>query len=148
MRVYLDVCCYCRPFDNKTHERISLEVDAVLAILDLCKNGKHTLIGSVVIDEEISYILEYERKTAVSNYIELIQEYIPIDSDIISQANVFEQLGMHLFDALHCACARIAHATFLTTDDHIINIISKNPQSGFYVSNPVNWLMEVNHEDY
>lgn len=148
MRVYLDVCCYCRPFDNKTHERVSLEADVVLAILDLCKNGKHTLIGSVVIDEEISYILENERKTAVSNYIALIKEYIPIDSDIITQANVFEQLGMHLFDALHCACARIANATFLTTDDHIINVMHKNPQSGLNVFNPVNWFMEVNYEDY
>jgi len=120
----------------------------VLSILKPCKTGDHTLIGSVVIDEEISHIMEYERKTEVLKYIALIREYVPLNSDVFSHVSTFEQIGLHLFDALHCACARIANATFLTTDDHIIHVIRKNPQLGLHISNPVNWLMEVNHEDY
>jgi len=33
MRIYLDVCCLNRPFDDQTQERIHLESEAVLIIL-------------------------------------------------------------------------------------------------------------------
>ena len=31
MKIYLDVCCLCRPFDNHRDTRIRLETEAVLA---------------------------------------------------------------------------------------------------------------------
>ncbi len=33
MRIYLDNCCYNRPFDDQTQERIHLESEAILTIL-------------------------------------------------------------------------------------------------------------------
>ena len=40
MRVYLDVCCLNRPFDDQSQDRIKLETDAVLSILDNCQTGE------------------------------------------------------------------------------------------------------------
>jgi len=33
VKVYLDVCCLCRPFDNQLIPRIRYESEAVMAIL-------------------------------------------------------------------------------------------------------------------
>jgi hypothetical protein len=49
MRIYLDVCCINRPFDDQTEERIRMESEAVLAILKRCLS-EWTLIGSEAIE--------------------------------------------------------------------------------------------------
>ncbi len=33
MKIYLDVCCFNRPFDDQTQEKIHLEAEAVFIIL-------------------------------------------------------------------------------------------------------------------
>ncbi len=35
MKIYLDNCCYNRPFDDQTQDRIHIESEAVLVILAL-----------------------------------------------------------------------------------------------------------------
>lgn len=148
LRVYLDVCCYCRPYDDRTGERVQLEADAVLAILERCRIGAWKLVGSVAIDEEISYITDYEKRDEVMSSLAIIQEYITLNSEVLTLARMYESYGLHIFDALHCAFATVGNAIFLTADDHIITTIMKNPQPGLIVHNPVKWLMEVNNEDY
>ncbi|MDD1724034.1 MAG: hypothetical protein LUQ07_02765, partial [Methanospirillum sp.] len=97
MRIYLDVCCYCRPYDDKSGERIRLEADAVLSILDRCKSGEWTLLGSVAIDEEISYIVDFEKRDEVTGSLSLINAYIPVDSDVLALAREYELIGLHIF---------------------------------------------------
>jgi hypothetical protein len=31
MKIYLDVCCLCRPFDDHSETRVQLEAEAVLS---------------------------------------------------------------------------------------------------------------------
>lgn len=45
MKVYMDVCCLCRPFDDRTQDRIRIESEAVLTILGRC-NEDWILFGS------------------------------------------------------------------------------------------------------
>ncbi len=40
VKVYLDVCCLNRPFDDQRQSRIRLESEAVLLILARCKSGE------------------------------------------------------------------------------------------------------------
>jgi len=40
MKVYLDVSCLNRPFDDQTQARIRLESEAVTIILDECEHGE------------------------------------------------------------------------------------------------------------
>lgn len=148
LRLYLDVCCYCRPYDDKTGERVRLEADAVLSILERCRKREWILVGSVAIDEEISYITDYEKRDEVVGSLAIIHDYVTLNSEVLILANVYESYGLHIFDALHCAFATVGNAIFLTTDDHIITTVMKNPHPGLIVHNPVKWLMEVNDEDY
>ena len=52
MKLYLDNCCYNRPYDDQTQERIHLEGEAVLAIINKCKQNNDEIIGSPVLDIE------------------------------------------------------------------------------------------------
>jgi len=40
MKIYMDVCCLNRPFDDQTQDKIRIESDAILAILSKCISGK------------------------------------------------------------------------------------------------------------
>lgn len=62
MRIYLDVCCLNRPFDDQTQDRIHLESEAVLTILNCCQSREWQLVGSEVVDFEISKIPDEDRK--------------------------------------------------------------------------------------
>ena len=52
LRIYLDNCCYNRPYDDQTQLRISLESQAKLHVQEMIKDGKLELAAS--------YILTYE----------------------------------------------------------------------------------------
>lgn len=62
MRVYLDNCCFNRPFDDQTQLRIHLESEAVKAILELCEQGTLNLICSKVNLFEIANTPDEERR--------------------------------------------------------------------------------------
>ena len=73
VKVYLDVCCLCRPFDDQQNKKIRLETEAILAILDRCTRDWE-LIGSVVIDDEVSLIVDVERRLKVEQKLAIISE--------------------------------------------------------------------------
>ena len=50
--VYLDICCFKRPFDDAAVERVRREAEAVAAILDAADAGRCQLVRSVAHDFE------------------------------------------------------------------------------------------------
>lgn len=54
MRIYLDNCCYNRPYDDQSQIRISLETQAKLYIQDMIKRGQLELVTSYVLEFENS----------------------------------------------------------------------------------------------
>jgi hypothetical protein len=52
MKVYLDNCCFNRPFDNQEKIRIYLETQAKLYIQKMIKQEKLQLIWSFILDTE------------------------------------------------------------------------------------------------
>jgi len=47
-RLYLDVCTYCRPFDDQNFLRIRLETDAFYLITQYIKQEKYQAVVSPV----------------------------------------------------------------------------------------------------
>jgi hypothetical protein len=68
MRFYLDTCCYNRPYDDQTQERIHLEEEAVLAIINRREQNDDEIIGSPVLDFEIEQIENGEKQEKVKNF--------------------------------------------------------------------------------
>ena len=54
MRIYLDMCCYNRPYDDQSQLKVALEAQSKLHIQNLIKEGKLDLIGSYTLDYENS----------------------------------------------------------------------------------------------
>lgn len=145
MRIYLDVCCLNRPFDDQTQDKVRLESEAILAILKRRRTENWLLLSSEVIDIEISKIPNADKREEVNILTTLLQSWIMVNEDIEKRAIALERLGFKPFDALHVACAEKGKAdVFLTTDDHLLHKASQN--IGILkvrVENPVKWLMEV-----
>ncbi len=65
MKLYLDVCCLNRPFDDQSQNRVRLEAEAVLSILELAGSGALEIIGSDIIDDELLQMPDNERREKV-----------------------------------------------------------------------------------
>ena len=145
MRIYLDVCCLNRPFDDHTQDRVRLESEAVLTILSHGQAKNWDLLNSEVIDVEVSKIPDDDKRLKVSILASMLQQNIVINEDIERRAIEIERLGFKPFDALHIACAEAGKTdVLLTTDDNFLSKAIQNKAAlGVRVENPVKWLMEV-----
>jgi predicted nucleic acid-binding protein len=143
MRIYLDVCCINRPFDDQTEERIRIESEAVLAILRRCLS-EWTLISSEAIDYEISRMPDVERRGKAERIASISREKIIVDESIISRSREIEVQGLKPMDALHLACAERSADVMLTTDDNIVRSATRKSASiNVRVMNPARWLLDV-----
>ena len=143
MKVYLDVCCLCRPFDEQKADRIHLEAEAIKEILMRCTQD-WVLVTSDAVSFEISRIPDRTRMRKAQNLADLAKEHVTITKSVSRRYHECVELGIDSADALHLACAESAGAVLLTTDDSIIKIIKRyGNQITSEVKNPVEWLTEV-----
>lgn len=144
-RIYLDVCCLNRPFDDQTQDRIRLEAEAVLLILTHFENGDWEWVGSEVLDWEIDQTPDPDRRHRVRILAARAHSYVRIEQSEIERAYELEGLGLKAFDALHIACAESNGVdVFLTTDDRLLRLASRfGAQIRVQVVNPLTWLKEV-----
>lgn len=54
MKIYLDTCCYSRPFDDQTLERIRLETISIGYILNRIDMGLFELVSSDILEFELN----------------------------------------------------------------------------------------------
>jgi len=145
MRVYLDVCCLNRPFDDQSQDRIHLESEAVVLILKRIRSGNWEWISSEVVDFEVGQTPDMERRDRVAALIRYADERVTIETTVVTRASKLEAVGFGVYDALHLACAEHAKVdVFLTTDDNILRLANDN--CGLLevrVGNPLTWLKEV-----
>ena len=52
MKIYLDNCCFNRPFDDQSQIRIKLEAEAKLRIQADIQDGKFELVWSYILEAE------------------------------------------------------------------------------------------------
>ena len=144
MKIYMDVCCLCRPFDDQTMGRIRLEVTAVQEIIRRCATQEFTLVTSEAITEELSRIPDIKKRLRVEKVVSVAKEQILIDKGIISRMHELIAIGGDAMDSLHIACAERAGAVFLTTDDDLITFFKLHQNIQVHIENPVTWLKEEN----
>lgn len=144
-KIYLDVCCLNRPFDDQTQTRIRLEAQAVLAILDRIGKGTSDWITSEVVDIEIDQSPHRERVRRLRQLLPAASRTTTVGADEEQRARELEALGFHAFDALHVACAETAQVdVFLTTDDRLLRLAARQKDSlHVRVENPLVWLQEL-----
>lgn len=146
MRIYLDVCCLSRPFDDQSQAKIHLESEAVLSILEKIFEADWVLIDSDAVKIELSNIpdrFKYQRIKVMMDKIR--REYIRYNPEIIARAQRLHEIGFGRMDALHIACAEAARVdVFLSTDDKILRLAKRHSvELKVVVENPLMWIQEL-----
>ena len=65
MIIYLDNCCYNRPFDDQTQERIHLESEVILAVLKMGQMKQAVIAGSDILELEMRRMQDENKKRKV-----------------------------------------------------------------------------------
>ncbi len=137
VRVYLDNCCYNRPFDNQSDIIVRLESEAVSFIQEQIKSGKLDLVWSYIMDYENSFNPFEDRRVSIEKWQQHAKEDVNADIKIVEQAENLMLLSIKKKDALHIACALHAQCQyFLTTDSKLLN----KTVSGISIINPIDFL--------
>jgi predicted nucleic acid-binding protein len=145
LKIYLDVCCLNRPFDDQSQARIRLEAEAVLIVLARCEVGAWAWVGSEVIEFEIKQTPDPERMRRTHVLASHAHRSVSVGKAEIKRAQQLEGWGISAFDALHLACAESGGAdVFLTTDDQLLRqAAAHSDELRIQVENPLTWLGEV-----
>jgi predicted nucleic acid-binding protein len=143
-RIYLDVCCLNRPFDDQTQPRIALENQAVLTILSRCQSGQWHLITSTAVDVELDQTPDLERLNNVRTILTVAKINVISSRFLEERSGELQQLGFSGYDAAHIASAERGRADiFLSTDDRLVRRARRYAQMiQVTVDNPVQWLMQ------
>ena len=144
MIIYLDVCCWNRPFDDQTQSRIRLEAEAVLSILGMADDGKLNVVSSDIVDEELSQMPEVERREKVELLLSLASSHVSFTAAIERRADELQRWNIAPLDALHLVSAESARADyFLTTDDQLLRLALRHKSElKAKIENPAKWLIE------
>lgn len=145
MKLYFDVCCLNRPFDDQTQDRIHMEAEAINAILGHIDSSEWCLVNSGVLNYEIDRTKDIERKARLHSLVVNAGVFVTIDHEIQSRAAQIQQLGIRAYDALNVACAEKACAdVLLSTDDRLVKIAKRNREMiTIDIENPLVWLQKM-----
>jgi predicted nucleic acid-binding protein len=142
MRIYLDNCCFNRPFDDQSQARIRLESEAKLEIQQRVKDRKIELAWSYVLDYENEANPFEERRNTVAHWKNEAVVDVVETAAILDQAHEITTCGLRAKDALHIACAVAANCEFfLTTDDIVVKRM--RGFSKIMVMDPTQFVIEV-----
>ena len=124
MKVYLDNCCYNRPYDDQSQLRISLETQEKLHIQIMIRNKDIELSSSYVLMYENSRNPHVSRQATIHDFVkENVSTYIDYDceAEVKKMADEIITTGIKAMDAHHVACAILSESDyFLTTDDRLL----------------------------
>lgn len=121
MRLYLDLCCFNRPYDDQTQSRIRIETEAKVILQQKLKAGECELLWSSILDFECSKNPFTEHRLAIMQWRKIACAMVMADVSVLGEARRLMTYGVGTFDALHVASAMTGRATFfVTTDDRLL----------------------------
>ncbi len=148
-KIYLDVCCLNRPFDNWQQDRVRFEGEAVLSILERVRDGQWQMVSSEAIEAELARLSNPEKLAAILPLIDAATTIVALDDAVELRSQFLEKIGFSLYDSFHIACAEAAQVdVLLTTDDRLLRRTRRcQDRIQIIVDNPVTWLMRVLQEE-
>ena len=148
MRVYLDNCCYNRPYDDQSQLLVSLEAQSKMMIQNMIKSGQLELATS--------YMLRYEngrnpyemRKTRIAGFMDNYETaFVSIESEATAEkmAKAIMATGVKHADAVHVACSIISECRyFLTTDKRLL----KYKTNKVKIMTPIDFIQMIGDEEH
>lgn len=143
MRIYLDMSCLNRPFDDQTQLRIRLESETIIFILQNFNLPQWEWVSSEILQLEIEHIPVVEMREYLLLLASRAHHVVRLQQKEAKRAQQLKRMGLNAFDALHIACAESGNADiFLTSDQKLLEQATQIDKINLSVVNPL-WLLEV-----
>lgn len=143
LRVYLDMCCYNRPYDDQSQLKVAMETQSKLYIQSMIKEKKMELVVSYMLRYECSKNpFEMRRNTIFDFMRENAFGYVGDDRKEIIEAKAVEimKTGIKFKDACHVASAIYAKCEyFISTDTRLL----KYPTKEIKMVTPIEFVTEM-----
>jgi len=137
MRIYLDTCCYNRPFDDKNLMKIKLESPSKLLIQEKIQQGEYDLVWSYILDFENHCNPYEEKKINIRKWEKIAVYFCKYNETIDKKAKKLEKSGIKQKDAIHISCAINSNCSYFITTDY--KLIKKNINE-IKVINPIDFV--------
>jgi predicted nucleic acid-binding protein len=137
LKIYLDSCCFNRPYDDQIQPRVILETLAKLYVQELVLESKLALVWSYVLKYENSRNIGEAKRVAIAQWEKLSVEFIGKSKPLVALAHEVETTGIKPFDALHIACAITARCDYLITVD---KRMAKYQDDRIVICNPIDFI--------
>lgn len=142
MRIYMDNCCFNRPFDDQSQLKIKLEAESKIYIQENIILKKLELVWSYILDYENTANPFDERKNSIQLWKNHAIDDIVENIKIINKAETIKLKGIKSKDALHIACAIFSKSDyFITTDDSILKKLKDFDEIN--IIDPINFIRSI-----
>ena len=91
VRVYLDNCCYNRPYDDQVQPKVVIETLAKLYIQELVLNRKIDLVWSYILKYENSHNVVEAKRTAIAQWERLSVDFVGKSEHLVQLAHEIEK---------------------------------------------------------
>jgi len=140
--VYLDNCCFNRPFDNLLHPIVRLEAQTKLLIQAEIALGRLNLVWSFILEDENSDNPFEDKREQIFLWKKNAKIIVKPELGILAKTKEIEMQGIKTNDAMHIASAIAGGAEyFITTDKKLLN---KNVD-GITIINPMEFVRRHFH---
>ncbi len=147
MLIYLDICCFNRPFDQKTQTLVRLQTEAKLAVQRGVRDGQLGLVWSAVLDLENTGNPDAERAETITVWRDLARVDVSTTPAVEALAEAIAGRGVKAMDALHAASTITAGATWLLTTD--LRLIRKmRGDDRIVVADPIDFIRHWQGDDH
>jgi predicted nucleic acid-binding protein len=141
MRLYLDNCCFNRPFDDQSTLTIRLETEAKLHIQAAVRAGDYALGWSYILDYENAANPLAERRSEIQKWESMADAFVVETPAILTTMKELSTIGFKPLDALHLACAQALECDyFLTVDKGILK--KARTVVRLRIMNPLDFVVE------
>ena len=122
VRLYLDNCCFNRPYDDQSFLKNYLESEAKIFIQKEILQKKYELAWSYMMDFEVAFNPFSDKKNQILKWKNIAVIDVGESGKVIALANEMMKGNIKPKDALHLACAIEAGCNyFITTDGKLLN---------------------------
>ena len=148
MRIYLDNCCYNRPYDDQSQFRVTMETRAKLHIQELIREKRFELVCSYMLEYENAKNPDTIKRDMIKNFQDKYHSfYVPICRRAQLQDKITEIMGygIQYKDASHLACAVYSSCEFLLTTD--IKFLKHYKGNEIKIVNPIDFVQIIEEEE-
>lgn len=140
-RIYLDNCCFNRPYDDQEPLTIRMETEAKLRVQEMIKAGELALAWSYILDFENAANPCAERRFEIQRWESLADRHAIENAAVLAYMGKGVAGGLKPLDALHVACAmELECDAFLTVDKGILR--KAGTIEKMKIMNPIDFIIE------